>query len=274
LPLQAQIATQPSDDGKAPETDPDRKQALEFLENGKMVQAMPLFEKLCSEYPKDAGMWERWGTSTLSYAQTLGDPSLRKKARSRGRSFLLKARELGDNSNLVQTMLGMIPEDGGDLTYSPRKDVDDAMQQAEAEFARGNYEKAREGYLRVLLIDPKNYDAALFMGDVYFKQHINGSAGEWFARAIEIDPNRETAYRYWGDALWASGKRAESREKFILAVIAEPYNNNRAWNGLNQWAEYNKVSLHWVRLQDRGSVSAPGRSAHQHHARSRLLQEA
>jgi len=256
LPLQAQIATQPSDDGKAPETDPDRKQALEFLENGKMVQAMPLFEKLCSEYPKDAGMWERWGTSTLSYAQTLGDPSLRKKARSRGRSFLLKARELGDNSNLVQTMLGMIPEDGGDLTYSPRKDVDDAMQQAEAEFARGNYEKAREGYLRVLLIDPKNYDAALFMGDVYFKQHINGSAGEWFARAIEIDPNRETAYRYWGDALWASGKRAESREKFILAVIAEPYNNNRAWNGLNQWAEYNKVSLHWVRLQDRGSVSA------------------
>ena len=56
LPLQAQIATQPSDDGKAPETDPDRKQALEFLENGKMVQAMPLFEKLCSEYPKDAGM--------------------------------------------------------------------------------------------------------------------------------------------------------------------------------------------------------------------------
>jgi len=61
LSLRAQTAAQPSDDGKAPQTDPDRKQALEFLENGKMVQAMPLFEKLCSKYPKDAAMWERWG---------------------------------------------------------------------------------------------------------------------------------------------------------------------------------------------------------------------
>ena len=171
----AQTATLPADDGKARQTDPDRRQAAEFLENGKTAQAMPLFEKLCSEYPKDAAMWEGWGSSTLGYAQTLGDPNLRKKARARGRTFLIKARELGDNSNLVQTMIAMIPEDGGDLTYSPRKEVDDAMQQAEAEFARGDYDKAREGYLRVLLLDPKNYEAALFMGDLYFKQHINGS---------------------------------------------------------------------------------------------------
>ena len=252
-PSYAQTPPQPAGDGKVPESDPNRKQALAFLGSGKMAQAMPLFEKLCSEYPKDAGMWEGWGTSTLSYAQTLSDPNLRKKARARGRTFLVKASQLGDNSNLVQTMLGMIPEDGGDLMYSPRKEVDDAMQQAEAEFAKGNYEKARDGYLRVLLLDPKNYDAALFMGDVYFKQRSHTSAGEWFARAIEIDPNRETAYRYWGDSLLVNGKNAESREKFIQAVIADPY-NNRSWMGLNQWAQRNKVNLNWVRLQDKSSV--------------------
>jgi hypothetical protein len=225
------------------------------MDNGKMTQAMPLFEKLCAEYPKDPGLWEAWGVSTLGYSQTLGDPDLRKKGRARGRSFLIKAQELGDTSNLLQVLLGMIPEDGGDNTFSPRKEVNDAIQQAEGDFARGDFEKARDGYLRALLLDPKNYEAALFMGDVYFKQHINGSAGEWFARAIEIDPNRETAYRYWGDALWAMGKSAESREKFIQAVIAEPYNNNRSWMGLTQWADRTKVKLNWVRLQDKSAVS-------------------
>jgi len=253
--LRAQTPPQSTTEGVAPKDDPDRKRALEFIDNGKMAQAMPLFEKLCDEYPKDPGLWEGWGVSTLGYSQTLPDPDQRKKARARARSFLVKAQQLGDNSNLIQVLMGMVPEDGGDTTFSPRKEVNDAMQQAEADFSRGDYDKAREGYLRVLLLDPKNYEAALFTGDVFFKQHVNGSAGEWFARAIEIDPNRETAYRYWGDALWSMGKSAESREKFINAVIAEPYNNNRSWMGLTQWAQYNKVTLNWVRLQDKGSVT-------------------
>ena len=67
-PSYAQTPPQPEAEGKVPESDPDRKQALEFLGSGKMAQAMPLFEKLCSEYPKDPGIWEGWGTSTLSYA--------------------------------------------------------------------------------------------------------------------------------------------------------------------------------------------------------------
>jgi tetratricopeptide (TPR) repeat protein len=148
----------------------------------------------------------------------------------------------------------MIPEDGGDNTFSPSKDVNDVMQKAEADFARGEYEKARDGYLHALLLEPNNYEAALFMGDVYFKQHINGSAGEWFARAIQIDPNRETAYRYWGDALSEMGKNADAREKYIQGIVADPY-NNRSWVGLTQWAQRTKVNLNWVRLQDKSIVS-------------------
>ena len=234
--------------------DPDYKQAYELYNQGKKAQAMPLFEKLCAAYPKDAGMWEGFGVSTLAYSQTLTDADLRKLARARARTQLIKAKELGDNSNLLQILLSMIPEDGGDATFSPRKEVNDAMQQAEADFSRGDYDKARDGYLRALLLDPRNYDAALFMGDVYFKQNIHGSAGEWFAKAIEIDPDRETAYRYWGDALWALGKSSDARDKFIRAVIAEPYNTKRSWIGLTQWAERTKVNLNWVRLQDKASA--------------------
>jgi tetratricopeptide (TPR) repeat protein len=250
----AQTSTPSPAEGIAPKNDPDRQQALEFIDNGKMAQAMPLFEKLCAEYPKDPGLWEGWGVSTLGYSQTLPDADLRKKARARARSFLIKAKELGDTSNLMQILLGMIPEDGGENSFSPRKEVNDVMQQAEADFSRGDYDKAREGYLHALLLEPKNYSAALFLGDVYYKQHVNGSAGEWFARAVEIDPNQETAYRYWGDALWAMGRSAEAREKYIQAVVADPY-NNRCWVGLTQWADRTKVKLNWFRLQDKSGVT-------------------
>ncbi len=238
----------------APTDDPDRKHAVELYDAGKMAQAMPLFEELCSEYPNDAAMWESWGFTTLGYAQTLADPDLRKKARARARSFLLKAKELGDNSNLLQVLLPMIPEDGAEGSFSATKEVNEIMQKAEADFSRGDFDKAKEGYLHALLLDPRNYDAALFMGDVYYKQHINGSAGEWFARAVEIDPDRETAYRYWGDSLSAMGKAADAREKYIQAVIAEPY-NNRPWIGLRQWCDRVKVMLNWVKLHDKSSVT-------------------
>jgi len=245
---------QSSSSGIAPKNDPDVQHAYELYQQGKQAQAAPLFEKLCVKYPKDSALWEASGVSTLSYSDTLADADSRKQTRVLARSRLVKAKELGDNSNLLQILLNMLPEGGGEGTYSPRKEVNDAMQQAEADFARGDYDKAREGYLQVLLLDPKNYSAALFIGDVYFKQHINGSAGEWFAKAIEIDPDQETAYRYWGDALWAMNKSAEAREKYIQAIVANPY-TNRSWIGLNQWAGRVKVTLNWVKLQDKSAVT-------------------
>jgi tetratricopeptide (TPR) repeat protein len=243
--------------GQAPaKADPQREHALELYRSGKFVEAMPLLETFAADHPTDAVIKEAWSYSVMAYAATLPDPELRKKARVRARSIAVQAQELGDRSNLLQIILET-PVDGGEPVFSNRKDVDDAMKAAEADYVRGEFEKAREGYLRALLLDPKNYEAALFMGDVYFKEHVNGSAGEWFTRAIEIDPNRETAYRYWGDALWNSGKSGEAREKYIQAIIAEPY-NNRSWIGLNQWAQRTKTTLNWIRLQNKSLTTTDG----------------
>jgi tetratricopeptide (TPR) repeat protein len=235
--------------------DPERKHAHELFLSGKFVEAMPLLEKLAADRPSDAAVKEWWAFSIMAYANTLSDPELRKKARVRARGIAMQAKQLGDNSNLLQVVLE-VPEDGSEPAFSNRKEVDDAMKAAEADFSRGDLDKAREGYLQALLLDPNNYEAALFIGDVYFKQHINGSAGEWFARAVQINPDRETAYRYWGDALWDLGKSAEAREKYIRAIVAEPY-NRRSLVGLNQWAGRVKVTLNWVRLQDKSAVTQP-----------------
>lgn len=144
--------------------------------------------------------------------------------------------------------------------FSDRKDVDDAMKAAEAAFGRGDFDKAREGYLHALALDPENYDAALFAGDICFKQHSYGQAGEWFARAIQINPNRETAYRYWGDALTSSSKNDEARGKFIDAVVAEPY-SNKAWMGVRQWVDRNKVKLNVLVLKDKSATQTDGKNA-------------
>jgi len=147
-----------------------------------------------------------------------------------------------------------VPEDGSEGIFSKTPEVEGAMRSAEANFARGEYEQARDGYIQVLLLEPTNYDAALFIGDVYFKQHVQGSAGEWFARAIQIDPNRETAYRYWADSLLALGRNNEARLKFIDAIVAEP-SRQRAWDGAQKWAHLNKIELHLLRLEDKAQVT-------------------
>jgi tetratricopeptide (TPR) repeat protein len=237
-----------------PIADPDRKAAFDIYKEGKMVQAMPLLENLSAKYPKDLAVWEAWGVSVLGYSQTLADPESRRKARVSARTILVKAKDMGDNSNLLQTMLGMLPEDGGNVTFSSRTEINEIMQTAEADFSRGDLDKARDGYIHASLLDPNLYEAPLFTGDVLYKQHNPGSAGEWFARAIQIDPNRETAYRYWGDALVSRGDMEGAREQFIKAVIADPYGRN-AWMGLRQWADHVKVTLNWVRLQDKSAVT-------------------
>lgn len=125
---------------------------------------------------------------------------------------------------------------------STKKDVDEAMREGEAAFAKGEFPKALENYQRALLLDPKLYEAALMIGDIYFKSAEQDKAGEWFARAIEINPDRETAYRYWGDSLMKQGRVTEAGDKFVESYIAEPY-SREARAGFIQYAERVKVSL-------------------------------
>jgi tetratricopeptide (TPR) repeat protein len=238
---------------------PARREAFQLYDAGKYVDALPLLEKIVADQPSDLVAKERWAFSMVGYAGTVPDPAERKKMRARARVLAVELREAGDNSNLLKIMLDL-PEDGSEPSFSDRKDVNDAMKAAEADFGRGDLDKAREGYLHALLLDPGNYDAALFTGDVYFKQHAYGQAGEWFARAIQIDPNRETAYRYWGDALTSSSENDKARGKFIDAVVAEPY-SNKAWIGLRQWVDRNKVKLNVLVLKDKSATQTDGKNA-------------
>jgi tetratricopeptide (TPR) repeat protein len=263
LPVLLALGGVASAQAKPPEKSPEdeatvalRRQALDLYRTGKFVEAMPLLEKLSGLTPKDFVVKEHWAYCILEYSKTLKNPNQRQQARLHARALGFEAKEQGDQGELLEILLS-IPEDGSDLKFSDRKDVDDAMKAAEADRARGDLEKAREGYLHVLELDPKNYDATVYVGDVYFSQHAYNNAGEWFAKAVKLDPTKETAYRYWGDALALVGKNDEAREKYINAVIAEPYNRT-PWLALRQWTDRIQQPFNGIILQNKSTVPAPG----------------
>jgi tetratricopeptide (TPR) repeat protein len=206
------------------------------------MEALPLFEKLEKAYPADPKVLEAYGLVLASTAVTIKDTSARKATRRRAREVMLRAKEAGANSALLNSMIESIPADGDVGPFSAKKEVDEAMREGEAAFANGDYSKALDMYQRALLLDPQSYEAALFSGDVYFKLGEQVKAGEWFARAVAIDPDRETAYRYWGDSLMKQGHLTQAGDKFVEAYIAEPY-NRLARAGFIAWGQKANVEL-------------------------------
>lgn len=223
---------------------PERS-ALDFtlanglVEAGKYEQAIPLYESLLKEQPKDGSLNYRYGYAL--YLRSLapefdGKPGnlLRKKALK----FLQIAHDSNLKEPLVDQMLAGIKPDGSidKPKYSAIPAADLAMREGEIAFNQRDLDHAFVAYQRALDADPKLYTAALFAGDCLFVAGKHDEAIAWFRRATEIDPNQETAYRYWGDALAKQGKTREALTQMAEAFVADPY-GGLAWRTLNAVAE-------------------------------------
>lgn len=254
----------------ASEIEAQRAQALKLYKENKFADAIPILEKLLRVLPSDVTLLELLGWSTFVVSGSTKDPVARQKARAHALELLMRAKELGDDSELLRTGLEALsqPDDTG-APLSSVSEADAALREGEEAHSRGDLDAAIKGYKRALELDPKLYLAALFIGDMYFKkgfltadlktkQEMTTAAGEWFKRAIAIDENIETAYRYWGDALMAVGEQEQAKAKFIDGIIAEPFNRT-PYTGLMQWAERFNVSMSHPQIQQpKPSISSAG----------------
>src|SRR5947207_6906211 len=237
-----------------PQDPSERQRALELYEANNLVAALPLLERVAAANPNDPVILSRLGFALYANSVDVKDPAQRQKMRERARTTLLRSQSLGDNSNLTRMALDALSApDGTQVPFSNIKAAELAIREGEAAFTRGDMDKAIAAYKRALESDPQLYDAALYAGDAAYKEANNSTdaqyrsdhfdaAGVWFAKAIAINPDRETAYRYWGDALDAQGKINEARDKFVDAIVAQPYTRN-SFVGLTQWAGRHKVAL-------------------------------
>jgi tetratricopeptide (TPR) repeat protein len=245
----------------------EREQALAVYDSQNFVAALPLLEKVSAANPNDPVILSRLGFTLFATSATEKDAAVRAKIRARARAVLLKAQSLGDDSNLTRSTLeGLSQDDPTGLPFSNTKAAEIEIRKGEDAFVRGDMDKALAAYRHALEFDPKLYDAALYAGDVEFKiafasnndrfrnEHFD-QAGTWFAKAIAIDADRETAYRYWGDALTAQGKFEEARDRFVDAIVAEPY-GQRSYVGLTQWADRHHISLGHPRIDTPTNVTS------------------
>jgi tetratricopeptide (TPR) repeat protein len=202
-----------------------RAEAMKMVEENRYIDALPVLEKLAPQMPKDAEIWAHYGIAILVKSSTLKTPEERKAERKRGREALAKAAQLGTTIELALHYLETIPPDGGteDNFSGGNPEVEKALREGEGFFGRGEYDKAFAAYEKAYKIDPKNYEAVVFMGDSLYAQKKYKESEPWFAKAVEINPDREFAYRFWGDALYYQNKYKEAYQKFAEAFAAEPF---------------------------------------------------
>lgn len=233
----------------------DRQRAFQLLEQQNLLGALPLLEKLNTAKPDNTKVMQYLAFALAAGAAGQKVPEQVKNNWRRARQLAERCKQLGDNSDLVQTLLDKIPTEADLAAESakPRTPADEALTEGEAAFAKGDFDKALASYEKAETLDPKLYEAPLFIGDVYFHTKKIDKAGEAYARAIAIDPDRDTAYRYWGNVLLSNNRMKEAREKLIEAVIANPYNRT-PWQFLARWGERNQVQLTHPRVDIPTSV--------------------
>jgi tetratricopeptide (TPR) repeat protein len=233
-----------------PDYEADLKRSLELVKANKMPEALPILEKLHAAKPDDAVVLE-----LLAYAISVNtalekDAGKRKKELLRARSLAERAKGLGRNTRLIQLLLERISAEGEmarRAASEKRTPAEEALMEGEAAFAKGEMERAIEHYERALKLEPKLYEAPLYIGDAYHKMGKNDKAYESYARAVAIDPDRETAYRYWGNVLMREGKMNEAKDKLVEAVISAPY-ARVTWQFLSNWAERKQIPLSHPRI--------------------------
>jgi tetratricopeptide (TPR) repeat protein len=216
-------------------------QANELYKAGKKLEALPLYEDLAKTYPDEMIYQERLASCLDAEAEQTNDAAQKKALLTRMRDTARRAVQLGDKANFVQDMANFDVD--APNTFAQGSSAEALMREAEKAFAAGDYPTAEAKYVAAAAADPHLYVAALYAGDAAYAQHDLPTAAQWFAKAIAIDPDRETAHRYWGDAILRYGNDAEAaKNKFIDAIVAEPY-NNYSWQGLQQWAVRQKAVL-------------------------------
>jgi len=230
--------------------DAELKRAAQIVQANKMPEALPILEKLQKAKPDDAVVLELLAYALSATAAVEKDAEKRKKDLLRARSLAERAKGLGRNTQLIQLLLEGISADGelgGRTESEKRTPAEEALMDGEAAFAKGEMERAIEHYERALKLEPKLYEAPLYIGDAYHKMGRNDKAYESYARAVAIDPDRDTAYRYWGNVLMTENKLKEAKEKLIEGVIAAPY-TRLPWQFLTNWAKLNQIELSHPRI--------------------------
>ena len=98
----------------------------------------------------------------------------------------------------------------------------DPIGEAVSHHQRGELERAKVLYERLLETDPRHFDALHLRGVVALQQGENGAALDWLARALEVSPEHPKALHSYARAQAALGDHEAAVATYRRAVAAHP----------------------------------------------------
>lgn len=222
--------------------------ANDLYVSGKKVDALPLYQDLAKQFPNEMLYQERLADCLNAQETLTSDPAQRRALRVQMRDAARRAVELGDKARFMGVLANLDPDAPSEIDSLVSSGAA-LLKEAEKAYVAGDFKTAMEKYTAAADADPKLYEAALFAGDTAYVQQDLPTAATWFARAVAIDPDRETAYRYWGDAILKFGNDpVAARDKFIDAIVAEPY-KSLSWQGIENWTSRQHAVLMPPKIQ-------------------------
>lgn len=101
-----------------------------------------------------------------------------------------------------------------------------ALHRAEDYFKAGDYDKAKIKYTNVLRLDPKDANAFLKIGTMWFEEGVPTRAGPFIMRAKELAPARAEMRTKLAELYASVGALAEARKEATEALKLEPGNED------------------------------------------------
>ena len=90
--------------------------------------------------------------------------------------------------------------------------------------SKGNIEAAISTYQAGIILDPKNYDLYIALGDIYMADYDLDKAIHSYCDAVTLDPEEERGYSKLGIALWEKDYLEEALVAYHKAVEINPEN--------------------------------------------------
>lgn len=115
--------------------------------------------------------------------------------------------------------------------------------------AEGRYEQAKDQYVRVTEIEPRNVDGLIGIAGMYDKLDKPQKAVETYQNAIAIDPAYYEPYQYLGVFYYRRGRYDEAAEQFKKVTVLAPrmYVAYRNWAAALEKLDRNTEAEHALR---------------------------
>jgi tetratricopeptide (TPR) repeat protein len=228
-------------------SDPDCREAMRLYKEHKLGEAAEWWQKVVARYPGDMAAHEALGSSLLIRAAEQSDRKNKIPDRVQAHAELMRAQELGDNSDLCKALLSAVPEDGSEVHYPNQKEANAALARGDAALERLDWDGAVKEYSLAVELSPDNYFTPVGIGLKYARSKQWTEAGKWYALSLRINPDGGAAYGNWVEALVEAGEMKEAREKLVQGLLIS--DGSYINLPLNMWLNANHLSLKKINIK-------------------------